>query len=123
LTQKNAISQIYSKHEKIGHICDLFFSKTSVWLQFPTRLQQWLLAPWSTCSLKSFEFEFHKIFKNSLMIAGCFSAGYSYGTWPFFYTLTQFSLPEVSTVLTFELPLDVVLYQFHPLLFSLNISL
>ena len=51
-------------------------------------------------------------FKNSLMIAGCFSAGHSYGTWPLFYTLTQLTLPEVSTVLTFQLPLDVILYQF-----------
>jgi len=41
----------------------------------------------------------------------------------FKYTLTQLTLPEVSTVLTFELPLDVVLYQFHPLPFSQNISL
>jgi len=57
------------------------------------------------------------------MIADCFSAGQSYGTWPFFYTLTQLTLHEFSTLLTFELPLDVVFYQFHPLPFSQYISL
>jgi len=65
----------------------------------------------------------NKIFKNFLMIADCFSAGQSYGTWPFFYTLTQLTLHEFSTLLTFELPLDVVFYQFHPLPFSQYISL
>lgn len=39
----------------------LDFSITSVWIQLPTRLQQWLLAPWSTCALNLNYINFFKI--------------------------------------------------------------